>query len=260
MSSADAGVCRWRGMRGLANSRKCKDVLAERSGATAFWPGRGRSVRRLAPRLAAGVVVTLAVISGCTPSGEEEHPSGYGEASVLAPLDIREASVRTAEGATLLGIEDLPGDIQVDAQNAFGATTRFREARASPDDTWVAVVTSGAAHSAGWLVRADSGAASPAAFQYGGRVTIGPWSDDGRHVVFAQEGPAGNRTLTVVDRESLGDSVEANAIPVRVEHHGELDPEEQRYEALGWAEGTLRFRLGDEPWVLDPATGAVEAE
>ncbi|WP_081911346.1 hypothetical protein [Thioalkalivibrio sp. ALJ1] len=247
-------------MRERANSREREDALAERSRAGAFWPGHGRSVRRLAPRVAAGVVVTLLVTSGCTPWGEVEQPSGYGEASVLAPLDIREASVRTAEGTTLLGIEDLPEDIQVDAQNAFGATMRFREAQASPDDAWVAVVSSGAAHSAGWLVRADSGEASPAAFQYGGRVTIGPWSDDGRHVVFAREGPAGNRTLTVVDRESLGDSVEANAILVHVDHHGELGPEAQRYEVLGWVGGILRFRLGDEPWVFDPATEAVEAE
>ncbi|WP_026301052.1 MULTISPECIES: hypothetical protein [unclassified Thioalkalivibrio] len=251
----DGGV-----MRGPANSREGVDGLAERSAAGALRPGYGRSARSPAALLAVGVVMTLIVTGGCMPSGEEERSSDDDEASMLAPLDMSEESIRTVEGTTLLRIDDLPGDIQVDEQNAFGAATRFREARASPDNTWVAVVTSGAAHSAGWLVQADSGEAFPAAFQYGGSVTIGLWSDDGRHVVFAQEGPAGNRTLTVVDRESLGDSVEANAIPVRVDDHGELDPEDQHYEALGWEEGSLRFRLGDEPWVFDPATGAVEAE
>ena len=244
----DGGV-----MRGPVNIREREDALAERSGAGALRLGHRCSVRRIAPWLAAGVVVTLIVTSGCVPSGEEDQPSEADEASVLAPLDIGEQSVRTVEGTTLLGIEDLPGDIQVDEQNAFGATNRFREAHASPDNAWVAVVTSGAAHSGGWLVRVDSGEASPAAFQYGGRVTIGPWSDDGRHVVFAQEGPAGDRTLTVVDRESLGDSVEANTIPVRAPEHEGREPEHRDYEVVEWADGKLVFRLGEERWVFDPA-------
>ncbi|WP_369771647.1 hypothetical protein [Thioalkalivibrio sp. ARh3] len=212
--------------------------------------------------VASAIVITTAAAAGCAPweEGEPSQASKRGNIATVASLETGDEHIRKADGTSLLRIDDLPRDIQVDEQNAFGATARFREAKVSPDDAWVAVVTTGAAHSAGWLVRADGSKASPAAFQYGGSVTIGPWSADGRYVVFAQEGPAGNRTLTVVDRDALGASVEASAIPVRGDSHGDLDPQAQRYEALGWANGRLLFRVGGEQGVFDPASREVKSE
>ncbi|WP_234261810.1 hypothetical protein [Halomonas sp. MCCC 1A11062] len=160
----------------------------------------------------------------------------------------------------LLSMEDVPGTTRVDQQAEFGAAERFQEASVSPDGAWLAVVTSGAAHSAGWLVRVEAREPKPAAFQYGGNITIGPWSDDARRVVFVQEGPAGGRTLTVVDAERLGETVEESAIPVRSPEHDELAPEERVYEALAWRNGELLFRVGGERWIFDPDRDEVRRE
>ncbi|WP_234286292.1 MULTISPECIES: hypothetical protein [Halomonadaceae] len=157
----------------------------------------------------------------------------------------------------LVGIDDVPNTIRVDQQAEFGAADRFQEATISPDGAWLAVVTTGAAHSAGWLVRMDARQPRPAAFQYGGNITIGLWSEDSRRLVFVQEGPAGGRTLTVVDAERLGETVEEGAMPVRSPEHDELAPEERIYEALAWSNGELLFRVGGERWIFDPDSGEV---
>jgi hypothetical protein len=89
------------------------------------------------------------------------------------------------------------------------------------------VVTTGAAHSAGWLLREGTRLPLPASFQYGGNMTIGPWSEDSQFVIFVHEGAAGDRTLTVVDRKKAGEMVRKSAMPVRIHGHNELEPEEQ---------------------------------
>jgi hypothetical protein len=178
----------------------------------------------------------------------------------MTPVEVGDTEVRGADGSVLLSIEDVPGDIAVDDDTEFGAATRFTEASGAPDQAWLAVATAGAAHSAAWLVRSGTRDPRPAAFQYGGGITIGPWTDDGRLVVFVQEGPAGDRTLTVVDRERLGDTVEASAMPVRVPDHDERRPEERIYEAVTWRDGRLVFQVGAERRVFDPATREVSPD
>jgi hypothetical protein len=148
----------------------------------------------------------------------------------------------------------VPGDIRVDDTTEFGVAQRFAEASASPDGEWIAVVTSGAAHSGGWLVRTGTREPRPAAFQYGGSMTIGPWSADSERVVFAHSGPAGDRSLTVVNRNQLGQTVEAGARPVRTPDHERFRPEERTYEAIEWREGQLVFEMRGERWIYNPET------
>lgn len=214
----------------------------------------------MAPRrlsLTLSIATAAFVLSGCPSPGNGEPPpatetSDTSESeAALAPLEVGDEEIRAADGSVLVGIDDMPGTIRADQQAEFGAAQRFQEASVSPDGTWLAVVTTGAAHSAGWLVREGTRQPSPAAFQYGGNITIGPWSDDSRWLVFVQEGPAGGRTLTVVDAERLGETVEESAMPVRSPEHDELAPEERIYEALAWRNGELLFRVGDERWIFD---------
>ncbi|NIC06104.1 hypothetical protein [Billgrantia bachuensis] len=223
----------------------------------------------MAPRrllLALSIATAALVLSGCPlpgnggPPPETETSDTSQPEATLAPLDVANEQIRAADGSVLLGIDAVPGTIRVDQQAEFGAAERFQEASVSPDGAWLAVVTSGAAHSAGWLVRMEARKPRPAAFQYGGNITIGPWSDDSQRVVFVQEGPAGGRTLTVVDAERLGETVEASAMPVRSPEHDELAPEERVYEALAWSNGELLFRVGGERWIFDPDSGEVLRE
>ncbi|MCC5883621.1 MAG: hypothetical protein JJU25_13415, partial [Halomonas sp.] len=220
----------------------------------------------MAPRrlpLALMIATAALVLSGCPSPGNGEPPPEAETAdtsqpeAALAPLEVGDEQIRAADGSVLLGIDDVPGSIRVDQQSEFGAAERFQEASISPDGVWLAVLTSGAAHSAGWLIQMEAREPSPGAFQYGGNITIGPWSDDSRRLVFVQEGPAGGRTLTVVDTERLGETVEESAMPVRSPEHDGLEPEEWNYEALAWENGELLFRVGEERWVFDPDSGEV---
>lgn len=222
----------------------------------------------MAPRrlpLVLSIATVALLLSGCPSPGNGEPPpasetTDTSESEVaLAPLEVGDEEIRAADGSVLLSMEDVPGTIRVDEQAEFGAAERFQEASVSPDGVWLAVVTSGAAHSAGWLVRMDARQLRPAAFQYGGNITIGPWSDDSQRLVFVQEGPAGGRTLTVVDAERLGETVEDSAMPVRSPEHDELAPEERIYEALAWSNGELLFRVGGERWIFDPDSGEVRS-
>jgi hypothetical protein len=178
----------------------------------------------------------------------------------LEPLDVGDDHVRGDNGSVLLEVGDVPGNIQVEAGTRFGAANRITEASLAPDGAWLAVATAGAAHAAAWLVRRGSRDPRPAAFQYGGSLTIGPWSDDGRFVVFVLEGPAGDRTLTVADRQRLGPTVQESALPVRAPDQDARPPEERIYQAVTWRDGRLVFQVQDKRWVFDPATGETVAE
>lgn len=222
----------------------------------------------MAPRrlsLALSIATAALVLSGCPSPGNGEPPPATEISDTsqperaLAPLEVGDEEIRAADGSVLLSMEDVPGTIRADQQAEFGAAERFQEASISPDGAWLAVVTSGAAHSAGWLVRMEARQPRPAAFQYGGNITIGPWDEDSRRLVFVQEGPAGGRTLTVVDAERLGETVEESAMPVRSPNHDELAPEERIYEALAWRNGELLFRVGGERWIFDPDSGEVRS-
>lgn len=119
-------------------------------------------------------------------------------------------------------------------------------------------MTAGVAHSAGWLMEVDASRISPAAFQYGGSLELGPWSPDGRWVAFVHQGPAGDRVIWVADRERAGTTVDDASEPVRTPDHDDLDPTLREYEIEGWEDGLLHIYLQDKRWGFDPRTGSVE--
>jgi hypothetical protein len=195
----------------------------------------------------------LLALVGCSP----DPP---GAAVQLSPLLVGESELRAADGTLVLAIDDVPGSIPVDSETEFGAGGRFVDASPGPGHDWLAVVTSGAAHSAGWLVELSSGAVHPSAFQYGGSLSLGPWSPDGRWVVFVHQGPAGDRTLGVAGPEQPGSTVREALLQVQVADHDARPPESREYEPTGWTdEGRLQFTIREERWTFDPGTGAVES-
>jgi hypothetical protein len=204
----------------------------------------------------------LLMLAGCpSPPPDEEPPPVEPPAEPqLAPLEASEQEIRAADGSVLLHIDDMPTNIRVDEDTEFGAADRFTEASAAPDEQWFAVATAGAAHGAGWLVRAGTRDPRPAAFQYGGSVSIGPWSEAGRYVVFIEDGPAPSRTLSVVDRDELGATVTETGTAVHGPDHQERPLPETAYEPLEWRNAQLVFEVNGERFRFDPATDAVEPD
>lgn len=198
------------------------------------------------------VLACLAVLAGCA-----GVPTNDAVSNASRPLEITEQEIHAADGRRLLHIDEVPVSIRVDAGHAFGASGRFTDAALSPDGGWLAMTTDGAAHGGGWLLVLASRELIPAAFQYGGIVTLGPWRDDGRYVVFAQEGPVPNRILVVVDREGLGDTVSDNSRWVRLPAHDEGVPPETEYHALEWYAETLLFEVDGARYRYDPGSAEI---
>ena len=184
--------------------------------------------------------------------------AGCADSSVsLAPLTVEDAAIHDAAGDPLLEIDAVPGSIRVDAESEFGAAQRFTAAALSPDERRLALTTQGAAHGAGWLLALDGGTLRPTAFQYGGEVEPGPWRDDGGYVVFAMQGPAPSRSLVVVAGDASGETMEANARPVRIPEHADGVPPGSDYRALEWQDDSLLFEVDGEGYRLDPTSGEV---
>ena len=202
------------------------------------------------PTCFAASTVVVALLVGCADPPLEETP----------PLQVAENVIRVPDGSTLLHIDDLGGSIQVDDDATFGAANHFLDASFSPGGERVAVVTSAAAHGAGWFLERDERVLHPAAFQYGGSVSLGPWSQDGAWIAFIHEGPAGDRTLTVAHGRRPAATVEEASHRVRVPGHDDMAPEERIYDVLEWREGRLLFRLAERVWSFDPRTGEVWEE
>jgi len=202
----------------------------------------------LSPRTQTLLTASAAVASllvGCAAPPPAEIPT----------LRVAEDMIHDPDGSVLLHIDDLGGSIQVDDAANFGAADRFLDALMSPEGDRFAVVSTGVAHGAGWIVELEDRAPYPAAFQYGGAASLGPWSEDGEWVVFIHEGPAGERTLTVAHGRRPAATVEEASVPVRLPGHDDLAPEERIYEVLEWREGRLIFRLDGRIWSFDPGTG-----
>jgi hypothetical protein len=101
--------------------------------------------------------------------------------------------------------------------------------------------------------------ASAPAFQYGGSLSLGPWSEDGRWIVFVEDGPAGGRTLSVADRSAAGATVEQSSRPVRLPDGVEMAPDQPEVEVVGWRHGRLVFEVEGERFRYDPRAGSSEA-
>lgn len=176
------------------------------------------------------------------------------------PIRVEERAILAANGSRLLHIEDMPDSIRVDDSNEFGAAQAFTEASLSPDGQWLAVATAGAAHGAGWLVPVGERSPQPAAFQYGGEVTLGPWSPSGRYATFHYDTPAPSRLLVVADRTALGATVNATARPVRMPGHAQQVPPETDYQAVAWRGDELVFEVGGRRFRYAPESAEVRQQ
>lgn len=223
--------------------------------AMARWPGAGaRCGARLVcfgDRWVRGCVPLLVVIAVAL--GACGSPDG----AVPGELTVDGQQLRDAGGGVLLTLDDLPGEIAVNGDSAFGASTRFTDASPSPDGRWIAVTTAGTAHGAGWLLRSGTRNALPAAFQYGGRVLPGPWSSDAEYAVFVHEGPAGGSTLSVAATRARGDTVADRSRAVRLSDHDERAPQDTHYVPLEWDGAELLFEVGERRWLYHAGEDAV---
>lgn len=224
------------------------------TGRPGTWRPRGRAGRHLLTLWVAWPLALL--LAACSDATDESA----AEAVALTPLEVTEEAILAADGRELLALSALPDEVRVDAEASFSAADRFTEASLAPDEEWLAVATAGVAHGAGWLLPLDGDEPVAVAFQYGGGVSLGPWREDGRYLVFALEGPAPGRTLVLVSRAALGQSVAESARPVRLPEHGAQVPPGTEYRALAWRGEELRFEVEGEPWRLDPVSGEVVAD
>lgn len=195
----------------------------------------------------------LAVIAVAACSPGEQRVSGD-----IQELTVIDDQIRDYRGAELLTLDQLPGRVQVNTDSEFGAHGRFVQAEKSPNGNYIALTTVGAAHSAAWIYHTDSGNVRPAAFQYGGNLTLGPWHPDSSYLVINHQPPSGGTGLSVTELASLGNMVDDANKLVRVPQHDELAPEQLDYHALDWEEGELRFTLAGEHWRYHPEDGVSE--
>ena len=175
-------------------------------------------------------------------------------------FEVGETEILAKSGEQLLHIDDMPENISVDSDREFGASARFTDAKSSLAGRWIAVTTTGVAHGAGWIFDVENHEIIPAAFQYGGSVSIGPWSDDGRYVVFMEEGPAPIHSLSIVDTESLGSTVDDTRLPVRVDVHSDAIPPETVYTPIEWDGNRLIFTVNGSRYSYHTTTGEVNPE
>ena len=206
--------------------------------------------------------ITYFIIASCqTQDSKPDSPADDEQTTVwqqkLDSAEVDDSAVRSSDGSVILHIDDIPGNIRVTQDSEFGASERILEFSAAPDYEWYAVITSGAAHSAGWLVRTETAELVPASFQYGGGLTAGSWSVNGQYLFFVHEGPAGDRTLSVANRSGRGDTVEENSVSVEIPGHDDMLPEDRIYETLRWENNRLHFTTAGDSWIFDAETGTV---
>ncbi|MCK8515021.1 hypothetical protein M0534_01575 [Methylonatrum kenyense] len=174
------------------------------------------------------------------------------DASGAAEVQVEAERIIDADGATVLDIDQLPAQIAADEKNRFGASDRFTDASLSPDGNWLAVTSSGAAHGGGWLVSLDDETIYPAAFQYGGSVSTGPWDDSGRFAVFLRHTPASGHMLVLADTEAPGEDAASTGITP-------LDTEASTSVEIGeWQDAALRVLVDGDCRLVKPIDGSIE--
>jgi hypothetical protein len=189
------------------------------------------------------LTLILLLVAGC--AGSPQHDGRHGEPEISGD------EIRSAAGELLLHIDDIPRNIRTDHENEFGASERFVEVSQSPDNNWLAVTTSSAAHSAGWLIHSDNMVPVPAAFQYGGSVKTGPWNEDSQFISFISETPAPSSVLSVVNLDSLGPTVSHHNIQIRIPGHEVAVPPGTTYIPEKWTEKRLFFSVNGDRYVYD---------
>ncbi|MBA2780273.1 hypothetical protein [Billgrantia kenyensis] len=204
------------------------------------------------PSLLLALLPGMLTVAGC-----QNDLAQAGGGTPEGPHHVEEQRILAADGTSLLTIEDMPASIRVDDASEFGAAEAFTDAELSPDGQWLAIATVGAAHSAGWLMPWEDAIPQPATFQYGGEVTLGPWSPDGRYATFYNDSPAGSRLLVVVDRTALNATVSATESQVRIPSHAQQVPPHAEYEIVEWRDGELVFEVEGQRFRYEPSGGEV---
>lgn len=106
------------------------------------------------------------------------------------------------DGEQVLSIDDFADSIQVSADSTFGGSERIKSAVLSPDNQWIAIAVTGAAHDFGWVYNRDSEMLRPVAFQYGGGVEVSEWQDN-TTVIFDITSPEPDSTQKMIDVTDL---------------------------------------------------------
>lgn len=175
-----------------------------------------------------------------------------GLSSEVRELTVTDEEVVDYRGDRVLYLGQLPDDINVGEDQSFHAHERFVQAEMSHDGDYIAFTTTGAAHGAGWVYQIDSEQVTATIFQYGGRVSLGPWRPDSGYLVMESEPPSGARLIAIIDTSRLDQAFEQRSDSIRVPQHDSINPEQQRYQVIDWEEGLLHFLMAGESWVYDP--------
>lgn len=139
---------------------------------------------------------SVLVLAACT----AQPPVGNGDGSSSAAYGLT-ADAISLDGETVIRASDIPNEIQVSADAAFGASGDFTSFAASPGGRWLAFSTHGAAHDAGWIYDTQTETLRPVVFQFGGGVEVEEWAD-GTHVVFLTTTPEPRNVHVTIDVEA----------------------------------------------------------
>lgn len=194
-----------------------------------------------------GVMLTGIFIAACG-TGERQLSDEVRE------LTVTDEGIIDYRGETVFALTQLPSDIEVNEGSQFHAHERFIQAEMSYDGHYIALTTTGVAHSAGWVYDVQSEQATPVAFQYGGGVVLGPWRPDLEYLVMFRKPPSGARLLSVIDMSRLEQPFEQRSDPVEIPQHDDISPEQLRYQVIDWEAGLLHFLMAGESWIYDPET------
>ena len=187
------------------------------------------------------VVISLGVLSIGVGYFWNEITEGLNRGISDSPPLLRETdpeltftdSAISLNGEIVLESADLPAEVAVTEEAAFGGAERFVDAALLPDGERAVFVTVGAAHSFGWLLDIPSGDRQAVVFSYGGGVEIGGWSEDGVFIDFMVTTPAPSSVPVLVDSHGEGSYVSERGVSLDLSDHVEGDLVEH-YERLGW--------------------------
>lgn len=180
-----------------------------------------------------------------TPGANEN--GNNGNPSPITGINWNRDVVRDQNGNTIIRADDFPGSIRVseDESAEFGVAGVITDAMLSPDNTWLAVTMSGAAHGSAWLYDIEAERLSPVDFQYGGDLEVEAWSPDNDFVALLAKTPAETELIKVVDRRDIAEVPSNTGFVITTPEEAKLDPPFS-YDFVEWQEPhTLCFTFED---------------
>ncbi len=190
------------------------------------------------------------------PLSNDLLPSDYSNSEQTNELiEWNGKEVRNREGIVLISAETMPKEIAVSSEASFGGTDQIMEAKVSPDGSWIALVTAGAAHNFGWLYNIRQNELMPVVFQYGGMVEIFAWNPTNSDLIAFLSGGAGPfKTLKVVNRLDVEEfPAETGFVP-----EINLVAEDDLYTIIGWREDMFCFEILEKKYCADIKTRSIE--